>query len=59
LARAILEALDSRHDPDALKRRAADFALDAVAENCLHLLFAHESAPAPVAARSENWLCAE
>jgi glycosyltransferase involved in cell wall biosynthesis/peptidoglycan/xylan/chitin deacetylase (PgdA/CDA1 family) len=59
LARAILDALDSPHDPDALKRRAADFALEGVAENYLRLLFPHESAPPRMAARSENRLCAE
>jgi glycosyltransferase involved in cell wall biosynthesis/peptidoglycan/xylan/chitin deacetylase (PgdA/CDA1 family) len=59
LARAILEALDSLHDPDALKRRAADFALEGVAENYLRLLFPHESALPRTAAHSENRLCAE
>ncbi len=59
LASAILEALDSPHDPDALKRRAADFALEGVAENYLRLLFPHESALPRTAARSENRLCAE
>jgi glycosyltransferase involved in cell wall biosynthesis len=43
LARAMLEALDSPHDPDALKRRAADFALEHVAEKYLRLLFPDES----------------
>jgi len=59
LARAILEALDSPHDPDALKRRAAEFALEGVAENYLRLLFPHESALPRTAANSENRLCAE
>jgi glycosyltransferase involved in cell wall biosynthesis len=59
LARAILEALDSSHDPDALKQRAADFALEGVAENYLRLLFPHESALPRMAARSENRPCAE
>jgi glycosyltransferase involved in cell wall biosynthesis len=59
LAHAILEALDSPRDPDALKRRAADFAPESVAENYLRLLFPHESALPGKAARSENRLCAE
>ena len=59
LARAILEALDLPHDPDALKQRAADFALEGVAENYLRLLFPHKSALPRMAARSENRLCAE
>jgi glycosyltransferase involved in cell wall biosynthesis len=59
LARAILEALDLPHDPDALKRRAADFALEGVAENYLRLLFPHEYALPPTAARLEKRLCAE
>jgi glycosyltransferase involved in cell wall biosynthesis/peptidoglycan/xylan/chitin deacetylase (PgdA/CDA1 family) len=59
LARAILEALDSPRDPDALKQRAADFALEGVAENYLRLLFPHESALHRIATRSESRLCAE
>ena len=59
LARAILEALDSPHDTDALKRRAADFAPEVVAENYLRLLFPHECALPRTAAHSENRLCAE
>jgi glycosyltransferase involved in cell wall biosynthesis/peptidoglycan/xylan/chitin deacetylase (PgdA/CDA1 family) len=59
LARAILEALDSPRDPDALKQRAADFALEGVAENYLRLLFPHESVLPRMAARSEDRLCAE
>jgi glycosyltransferase involved in cell wall biosynthesis/peptidoglycan/xylan/chitin deacetylase (PgdA/CDA1 family) len=59
LARAILEALDSPHDPDALRRRAADFAPEGVAENYLRLLFPHEPALPRSEARSENRLCAE
>jgi glycosyltransferase involved in cell wall biosynthesis len=59
LAGAILEALDSPHDPEALKERAADFALEGVAENYLRLLFPHESASPRLEARSENQLCAE
>jgi glycosyltransferase involved in cell wall biosynthesis len=59
LARAILDALDSPHDPDALKRRAAEFALEGVAENYLRLLFPHESALPRMAAGSESRLCAE
>jgi glycosyltransferase involved in cell wall biosynthesis len=59
LARAILEALDLPHDPDALKRRAADFAVEGVAENYLRLLFPHEYALHRTAARLEKRLCAE
>ena len=59
LARAILEALDSPHDPDTLKQRAADFALEGVAENYLRLLFPHESVLPRMPERSENRLCAE
>jgi glycosyltransferase involved in cell wall biosynthesis/peptidoglycan/xylan/chitin deacetylase (PgdA/CDA1 family) len=59
LARAILEALDSAYDPDALRRRAADFAPEVVAENYLRLLFPHESVLPRTEARSEKRLCAE
>ena len=59
LARAILEALDSPHDPDTLRQRAADFALEGVAENYLRLLFPHESVLPRMPERSENRLCAE
>ena len=54
-----LRRSNSPHDPDALKQRAADFALEGVAENYLRLLFPHESALPRMAARSENRLCAE
>jgi glycosyltransferase involved in cell wall biosynthesis/peptidoglycan/xylan/chitin deacetylase (PgdA/CDA1 family) len=54
LARAILEALDSTHDPDALKRRAADFQAESVAESYLRLLFPQEAvSPSRTAAHSE------
>jgi glycosyltransferase involved in cell wall biosynthesis/peptidoglycan/xylan/chitin deacetylase (PgdA/CDA1 family) len=59
LARAILEALDSPRDPDALKQRAADFGLEGVAEKYLRLLFPDESVLPRTAARSESRLCAE
>jgi glycosyltransferase involved in cell wall biosynthesis len=59
LARAILEALDSPLDPNALKQRAADFALEGVAENYLRLLFPHESPLPWMAAGPESRLCAE
>lgn len=39
LARAILERLDSPNDPDAAKRRAAEYAVEDVAERYLRLLF--------------------
>jgi glycosyltransferase involved in cell wall biosynthesis len=58
LARAILEALDSPHDPDALKRRAADYAVQNVADRFLHLLFPHEYALPRTPARSESRSCA-
>ena len=59
LAQGILEALDSPHDPGALKRRAADFAPEVVVENYLRLLFPHESALPRTEARLEDRLCAE
>ena len=59
MKKPVFEALNSPLDPDALKRRAADFALEGVAENYLRLLFPHESALPRTAARSENQLCAE
>jgi glycosyltransferase involved in cell wall biosynthesis len=59
LARAILEALDSPHDPDALKQRVAEFALERVAEKYLRILFPHESALPRTAAGKENRLCVE
>jgi hypothetical protein len=57
--KAGLEALDSPHDSDALKRRAADSALEGVTEKYKRLLFPHGSALPRTAARSENRLCAE
>jgi len=39
LARAMAEALSAKHDHDALKQRAADFAPDRIAEQYLDLLF--------------------
>jgi hypothetical protein len=54
----VVEALNSPH-PDALKRRAADFAPEGVTENCLRRRFPHESALPRSEARSENRLCAE
>jgi glycosyltransferase involved in cell wall biosynthesis/peptidoglycan/xylan/chitin deacetylase (PgdA/CDA1 family) len=51
LACAIGEALDSPRDPDALKRRAADFAVNNVADRYLRLLFPQESALPRTAAR--------
>ena len=59
LAQGILEALNSPHDPGALKRRAADFAPEVVVENYLRLLFPHESALPRTEARLEDRLCAE
>jgi glycosyltransferase involved in cell wall biosynthesis len=59
LACAILEALDSPRYPDALKLRAADFALEGVADNYLRLLFPQASALTRMTGRSEIGLCAE
>jgi glycosyltransferase involved in cell wall biosynthesis/peptidoglycan/xylan/chitin deacetylase (PgdA/CDA1 family) len=58
LARAIFEALDSPHDPDALKRCAADYAVQNVAERYLRLLFPHDSALPRTVTRSQSQSCA-
>jgi len=39
LARAIVAALDSPHDPEKLKRRAADFSVEKVVDDYLKVLF--------------------
>jgi glycosyltransferase involved in cell wall biosynthesis len=39
LASAMADALSAKHDPEALKRRAADFAPEHIAEQYLRLLF--------------------
>lgn len=57
LAQAILETLDSPLDPDAAKQRAADYAVENVAERYLRFLFPHES-DLPRAAASEDRSCA-
>jgi hypothetical protein len=59
MKKRVFEALDSAYDPDALRRRAADFAPEVVAENYLRLLFPHESVLPRTEARSEKRLCAE
>ena len=43
LAEAILESLSARHDRAALKRRAADFAPELIAEQYLELLFPQQT----------------
>lgn len=52
LARAMAEALTAKHDRDALKRRAADFAPDRIAKQYLDLLFS----PQPAAALAPRML---
>lgn len=39
LAQAMLQALEEEHDTEALKRRAADFAVDKIAEQYLDVMF--------------------
>jgi glycosyltransferase involved in cell wall biosynthesis len=50
LAQAMVEALTTHHDREALKRRAADFAPPLVAEQYLNLLFPKSVVAAPAAA---------
>lgn len=45
LARAMVESLSARHDRQALKRRAADFAPELVAQQYLTLLFPQQTSP--------------
>ena len=45
LAQAMADALAAKHDHEALKRRAADFAPELVAEQYLNLLFPHQISP--------------
>lgn len=43
LAQAMLQALQEEHDVEALKRRAADFAVDKIAEQYLDVMFPERS----------------
>lgn len=43
LAHAMLQSLNEKHDTEALKRRAADFAVDKIAEQYLDVMFPERS----------------
>jgi glycosyltransferase involved in cell wall biosynthesis len=54
LAQAMAESLSARHDRPALKRRAADFAPETIAEQYLNLLFPKVSSAAAGASKQQT-----